>query len=231
MDDISTEGPTRARVYVRNLAIMAAKHYVRETLQITKCREVGLESSKNIIYIAPNHRRPKEPRNFSLGNWRSEREQPGTVLPRRIAEAPNRTARDTQSEAASAPDGGQGRERDIERTLREPPPLRLGDPFLREDVGETQRAPPPPPPPQVGGGDEVDMANCRTGDPRRGGRDGGEGWDSNGSGGRDRRRSSRCCWLTTGLKLKRGWGFQICDSERREGLALSWPLYGATSEE
>jgi hypothetical protein len=29
MDDISTEGPTRARVYVRNLAIMAAKHYVR----------------------------------------------------------------------------------------------------------------------------------------------------------------------------------------------------------
>lgn len=58
--------------------------------------------------------------------------------------------------------------------LRATPPLRLGDPFLREDGGEMQRAPPPTPAAAAaeGGdevGDEVDMADRATGDPRRDG--------------------------------------------------------------
>jgi hypothetical protein len=65
------------------------------------------------------------------------------------------------------PDGGG--KRGIERTLRATPPLRVGDPFLREDVGEMQRAPPPSAAAVEGGeevGDEVDMADRGTGDPR-----------------------------------------------------------------
>lgn len=62
--------------------------------------------------------------------------------------------------------------------LRELPPLGLGDPFLREDVGETQRAPPPAAA-AADGGDEVDMADRAAGDLRGGG--GAE--DSNGGRG------------------------------------------------
>jgi hypothetical protein len=65
------------------------------------------------------------------------------------------------------PDGGG--KRGIERTLRATPPLRLGDPFLREDGGEMQRALPPSASAAEGGdevGEEVDMENRATRDPR-----------------------------------------------------------------